>query len=297
MMKKELKGIIPPVVTIFDAEGKVDEKKYRNFIEFLCKHVQGLFVCGTYGSGPLMTLEERKRTLEIALDQANGRIPVVTHVGSTVPEHILELAHHAEEKGAKAVASVAPFYFGYSQENIIDFFKWFVKEVDIPVYLYNNPKTTGLEVKIETLKELHKNGLAGVKDSTFDLVYFYEVKNNIGLESFSYISGTEAFIIPAIPLGADAAICGLANALPEIVVELYNKAISKNYEEAYILQEKVNHLREIQHYAQSIPAIHAMLKMRGIDSGHTKLPFKLVSDSKYSEMKGAFEKTDYVDFE
>jgi dihydrodipicolinate synthase/N-acetylneuraminate lyase len=243
-----------------------------------------------------MTLEERKRTLEIAIDEANGRVPVVAHVGSSVPEHILELAQHAEEAGAKAVASVAPFYFGYSQKNIIDFFKWLVREVDLPVYLYNNPKTTGLEIKIETLKELQKNGLAGVKDSTFNLVYFYEVKNNIGLENFSYISGTEAFIIPAIPLGADAAICGLANALPEIVVELYNKAKSGNYEEAYVLQEKVNHLREIQHYAQSIPAIHAMLKMRQIDSGYAKMPFKLVNEAKYEEIKKALIKTGYVDF-
>ncbi|MFO7882175.1 MAG: dihydrodipicolinate synthase family protein [Kosmotogaceae bacterium] len=296
-MKNELRGIIPPVITIFDDDGKVDEKRYRKLIDFLCDHVQGLFVCGTYGSGPLMTLEERKRTLEIAIDQADGRVPVVAHVGSSVPEHILELANHAEKTGAKAVASVPPFYFGYSQENIIDFFKWFVKEVDIPVYLYNNPKTTGLEIKIETLKELHKNRLAGVKDSTFDLVYFYEVKNNIGLDNFSYISGTEAFIIPSIPLGADAAICGLANALPEIVVELYSKAKSKDYEEAYVLQEKVNHLREIQHYAQSIPAIHAMLNMRGIDSGQAKLPFRLVSESKYSEIKNALQKTGYVDFE
>jgi dihydrodipicolinate synthase/N-acetylneuraminate lyase len=293
-MKKEIKGIVPPVITIFDSKGEVDERRYRDFIEFLCNHVQGLFICGTYGSGPLMTLEERKRTLEIAIDQVNGRIPVIAHVGSAVPEHVLELAHHAEEKGASAVASVPPFYYNYSQENIIDFFKWLVKQVNLPVYLYNNPKTTGLEVKIETLKELSNNGLAGVKDSTFDLAYFYEVKNNFNFEEFSYISGTEAFIIPTIPLGADAAICGLANAFPEIVVELYHKTMAKEYEEAFVLQKKVNHLREIQHYTQSTPAIHAMLKIRGIESGYPKPPFKLVSEEKYNEIKKALTDGGYI---
>ena len=72
-MEKDIRGIIPPVVTIFNADGKVDEARYRNHIEFLANKVHGLFVCGTYGAGPAMTLEERKRVTEIAIDQVNGR--------------------------------------------------------------------------------------------------------------------------------------------------------------------------------------------------------------------------------
>ncbi|AKI97760.1 dihydrodipicolinate synthase family protein [Kosmotoga pacifica] len=291
-MTKNIRGIIPPVVTIFNADGKVDEAGYRNLVEFLTEKVHGLFVCGTYGAGPAMTLEERKRVTEIAIDQVKGRIPVIVHVGAACPEDTLDLALHAKNAGAVAVASVAPFYYKYKQADIIRFFNELISKVDIPVFLYNNPKTTGLEIEIETLKELKKLGLAGIKDSTFDLSYFYRVKTEVGLDDFVYVSGTEAFIIPTIPLGASAAICGLANAFPEIVVELYEAAINKEYEKAFELQERVNALRQVQHLTDSILGIHIMLKFRGINSGYPKKPLALPGNDVEERIKAALKNLD-----
>ncbi|HDP78408.1 MAG TPA: dihydrodipicolinate synthase family protein [Mesotoga infera] len=283
------KGIIPPVLTTFDSEGKIDEKRYLNLIDFLSKKVHGLFVCGTYGGGPLMTVDERKKVTELAIKGAADRVPVIAHIGSSNPDDIFELAKHAEHVGAKAVATVVPFYFPYSQADIVRFFKKLVETTALPVFIYNNPKTTGVTIDIETLKKLKDVGLYGIKDSTFDLLYFYGVKFNMNMDNFCYISGTEAFIMPSIPLGADAAICGLANALPEPVVELFDKSIEGDYEKALELQLRVNKLRDIQHYAQSIPAIHAMLKMRGIDSGYPRHPYALVSDSVYQKIENALK--------
>ena len=283
------KGIIPPVLTTFDSEGKIDEKRYLNLIDFLSRRVHGLFVCGTYGGGPLMTVDERKKVTELAIKGAADRVPVIAHIGSSNPNDIFELAKHAEQAGAKAVATVVPFYFPYSQADIVRFFKKLIETTALPVFIYNNPKTTGVTIDIETLKKLRDVGLYGIKDSTFDLLYFYGVKFNMDMDNFCYISGTEAFIIPSIPLGADAAICGLANALPEPVVELYEKSVEGNYEKALELQLRVNKLRDIQHYAQSIPAIHAMLKMRGIDSGYPRHPYSLVSDSVYQKIEDALK--------
>lgn len=288
-MSKNIRGIIPPVITIFDADGKVNESKYRNFIEFLANKVHGLFVCGTYGAGPAMTLEERKQVTEIAIDQVDGRIPVIVHVGTSCPEDTFELTMHAQNAGAVAVASVAPFYYKYKQADIIRFFDELISKTDIPVYLYNNPKTTGLEIEIETLKKLKELGLAGIKDSTFDLSYFYRVKTEVGFDNFTYISGTEAFIVPTIPLGASAAICGLANAFPEIVVDLYKAVINKEYEKAFELQEKVNALRQVQHLTDSIYGIHIMLKLRGIDSGYPKKPLALPGNEVAEEISLALE--------
>lgn len=283
------KGIIPPVLTTFDSEGNIDEKRYLNLIDFLSRRVHGLFVCGTYGGGPLMTVDERKKVTELAIKGAADRVPVIAHIGSSNPNDIFELAKHAEQAGAKAVATVVPFYFPYSQADIVRFFKKLIETTALPVFIYNNPKTTGVTIDIETLKKLRDVGLYGIKDSTFDLLYFYGVKFNMDMDNFCYISGTEAFIIPSMPLGADAAICGLANALPEPVVELYEKSVEGNYEKALELQLRVNKLRDIQHYAQSIPAIHAMLKMRGIDSGYPRHPYSLVSDSVYQKIEDALK--------
>ncbi len=169
---------------------------------------------------------------------------------SSNPEDIFELARHAKHVGAKAVATVVPFYFPYSQADIIRFFKKLIEVSELPVFIYNNPKTTGVTIDVETLKNLKEAGLYGIKDSTFDLLYFYGVKFSMDMNDFCYISGTEAFIIPSVPLGADAAICGLANALPEPVVELYNETIKGEFKKALELQLRVNKLRDVQHYAQ-----------------------------------------------
>ncbi len=285
MTNVTIKGVIPPVITAFDSQGNFDRKRYAEFVSVLSEKVQGLFVCGTYGSGPLMTSKERKEVLETAIEAAGGRIPVIAHIGSSVVSEILELAVHAREAGAVAVAAVPPFYFSYSQSDIIRFFGELINDVDIPVFIYNNPKTSGHSVDIKTLVELKKMGLAGIKDSTFDLLYFYSLLDEVGLDGFTYISGTEAFIIPSVKLGATGAICGLANAFPEIVVELFDAVSEGKWEQAFELQKKVNTLRNIQHLAQSIPSIHAMLKMRGIDAGVPRKPFVAVDSSAENRIK------------
>jgi len=281
------KGIIPPVLTTFDSSGKIDDKCYLNLIDFLSGKVHGLFVCGTYGSGPLMSVAERKKVTELAIEGAKGRVPVISHIGGTNPDEIFELARHSKEAGAVAVATVAPFYFPYSQADILRFFEKLVEISELPVFIYNNPKTTGVAIDVEMLKKLKAAGVYGIKDSTFDLLYFYSVKQSMDIQEFCYISGTEAFIIPSIPLGSKAAICGLANALPEPVVELYDAAEAGDYAKALDLQVRVNELRGIQHFAQSIPAIHAMLKMRGISAGYPRLPYKLVDETVYLKMEKA----------
>jgi len=283
------KGIIPPVLTTFDSEGNIDEKRYLNLIDFLSRKVHGLFACGTYGSGPLMNVDERKKVTELAVKGAENRVPVIAHIGSSNPDDIFELAKHAKRAGAKAVATVVPFYFPYSQADIVRFFKKLIELSELPVFIYNNPKTTGVTIDVETLKKLKDVGLYGIKDSTFDLLYFYGVKFNMNMDEFCYISGTEAFIVPSVALGADAAICGLANALPEPVVELYDETMKPDYKKALELQVRVNRLRDIQHFAQSIPAIHAMLKMRGIDPGYPRHPYTLVEDSIYQKIENALK--------
>jgi len=274
-MAKNIGGIIPPLLTPFDNEGKVHEFKLRNLIQFLSDKVHGLFICGTYGSGPAMSLKDRKRVVEIAVDQLNGKLPVIVHVGATSLDDVIDLSLHAKESGAQAVAAVPPFYYKYSQDEIIRFFERLVSKVDIPVFLYNNPNTSGLMIEIETVQKLKDIGLIGIKDSTFDLSYFYRVKNEVGIDDFTYISGSETFIIPTIPLGARGVISGLANAFPEVVVELYNSVKNKEFEKAFLLQGKINALRQVIRLTKSILSVHIMLKLRGIDSGVPKFPMSL----------------------
>ena len=234
MVESEVKGVIPPLTTPFTEEGEIYEEGLRNLLDFQVeKGSHGLFLCGTYGSGPLMSLDQRKRVVEIAKDHVGERITIIVHVGTTNTRDSVELAKHAEENGAAAVAAVPPYYYRHDEKTVLEHFRQLVKAVDIPVYVYNNPKTSGFTVTPSTLVKMVDLGVKGIKDSGFSIIEFsHFVIELADRREFNFIIGTEALFLPAMLLGANGCISGLANAFPEVVVELYNKIMNKNYEEA-----------------------------------------------------------------
>jgi len=281
-MNKEIKGIIPPLLTPFTPEGEVYEKGLRRLVDFLILHrVDGLFLCGTYGSGPLMTIEQRKRVAEIVIDQVKDRIPVIVHVGSADTKSTLDLASHAEEIGADAVASVPPYYYSHSEDVLLNHYRRLINSVKIPTYLYNNPKTSGNPVSPELLAKIAELGLSGVKDSSFDLLNFYFYVMAVKRPGFKFIVGTEALYLPATQAGAVGAVCGLANVFPEVLVDLRTSIEKRDFDNATKLQAKTLRIRKVMKMGPTIPICHSILKMRGVDAGVPKLPFLPIS--------GAFE--------
>ncbi len=271
----KFEGIIPPLITPFTEKGEIFEEGLRNLIGFQVeKGVKGLFICGTYGSGPLMTVEQRKRVAEITVDQACGKVAIIVHVGSSSVDNVLELARHAEEVGADAVASVPPFYYAYDDESVLSFYKQLLSAVDIPVFVYNNPARSGIAISSELLRRLAEEGVAGIKDSSFNMVKFYEDLITVDKKDFIFIIGTEALMFPAIMAGAKGCVSGLANVFPEINVECYNLAKEKRYEEAVVKQMEIIKARKLMHLAPTIPACYEILKARGVNVGYPKAPFK-----------------------
>ena len=275
---REISGIVPPVITAFDKRGNVDEKAQREVIAFLKQYVQGFYVCGTYGSGPLMNVEQRKKCAEVVIDEVNGEIPVVVHVGATATADCIELGKHAQETGAAAVAAVPPYYFQHKEREVKFHFQQLIESVELPVYIYNNPKTTGFSVSPQFLNELAQIGLKGVKDSSFSIMTFYDFVRTVEKDDFAFIVGTEAFILPTVPMGAQASIAGLGNAIPEPVVELFETVKRGDLEKARPLQNKVLSLRDIVHYGPTLTVVQAILKERGVNSGYPKMPFREIDE-------------------
>ena len=274
-MKKQIKGIIPPLTTPFTKEGAVYEEGLRRLLDFqISGGVHGLFICGTYGSGPIMSLEERKQVAEITVNHVKNRIPVIVHVGTTSTSQSVELAKHASEIGADVVASVPPYYHHHDERDVKKYFDSLVQGVDIPVFVYNNPKASGFSITPKFLEELAKLGVQGIKDSCFNFVEFTHFL--LALEkypSFTFIIGTEALCLPALMVGAKGSVSGLANVFPELVVSLYDALLSSNFEEVARLQMRVNRARKILHIPSSTnAACYFVLKQRGIDVGIPKEP-------------------------
>ena len=292
-MKSRIKGVIPPLTTPFTEEEEVYEEGLRNLLDFQIERgIHGVFLCGTYGSGPLMSLEQRKKVVEIAMDQIKGRIAVIAHVGTTNTRDTIELARHAEENGVDAVASVPPYYYRHDEQTVLEYFRNLVNAVDIPVYVYNNPKTSGFTVTPSTLSKLADLGVKGIKDSGFNLIEFsHFILELADRGEFNFIIGTEALFLPAMLLGASGCISGLANVFPELVVELYDAIVEKKYEKAAELQLKVNKARQILHIPRSTnAACYAMLRERGVDVGVPKRPVLAVPEESVKLMKEEFAK-------
>ncbi len=287
---KEIKGIIPPMLTAFDKSGNFDERAQREIVSFLIDRVQGLYPCGTYGSGPLMSVEERKRVAEVVIDAVGGRIPVIMHVGGASTRSVVELAKHAEQIGATAVAAVPPIYYGFKEPEVERHFRAMVDAVSIPVFVYNNPKTTGVAISAVFLSRLAEIGVSGVKDSSFDIMVFYSYLRTVKKEGFVPIIGTEALLLPAVAMGGHGSVSGLANAIPEPVVELFNLVKNGDMEKAGPLQSKVSAMRDIMHYGPTLPMIQAVLRVRGVNAGYPRLPFVLPDDGLLKKAVADFKK-------
>jgi len=278
MKAEDLKGIIPPIMTAFTREGEVYEKGTREIIDFIVPHVQGLYPCGSYGSGPMMSLEERKRVAEIMVDQVAGRVPVIVHVGTADTKNTIELARHAEGIGAGAVGAVTPYYNKYDEEAIFVHFQRLIQAVNIPVFLYNNPVLSGNSVPIRLLPRLAGEGLAGIKDSTFSMENYYH--SQMALKDFprmNLIIGTEAMLVAAFDAGAQAAVTGLGNVYPDLVQKLYQDYMSGDRDRMMKTQEEVLRVRQVTKYGPTVPTCHAILELRGVDSGYPRLPLLPVS--------------------
>lgn len=281
-MTTDFSGIIPPVLTCFDKEGRVDEGRQREIVRYLSKHVQGFYPCGTYGSGPLMSIPERKQVAEIVIKE-KGQAFVIVHVGAASTADAVDLAKHAEAAGADAVGAIPPYYYAYSQDQLLGYYRAILRAVKIPVFVYNNPELSRNPVAPDTLRILADEGLAGVKDSDFDIVTFYNFLNAVKKPGFKFIVGTEAIAAAALDAGAVAVIAGLANALPEYMQEFYGTWKKGDSEATSKKQLEVIQVRNVLKLGPTLTMTYAILRMRGFDPGYPRAPFTEISEELFKK--------------
>jgi len=287
-MSKEFSGIIPPVLTSFTEDGKFDEAAQREVVRFQAKHVHGFYPCGTYGSGPLMTVEERKQVAKVVVEE-KGKAKVIVHVGAVSTQQAVELAQHAGQIGADAVGAIPPYYYRYSDQHLLDHYRALIKAVRIPVFLYNNPMLSGNPISADLLATLAGEGLAGVKDSAFDLVNFYMYLLKVQRADFQFIIGTEAIAAAALDAGASGVISGLANVFPEFMVDFYEIWKKGNPAETAKKQLDVVKARAILKYGPTLTMTYAVLRMRGMNPGYPRAPHQEISKELYQRVEGEFK--------
>ncbi len=235
-----LRGVLLPVITPFDEKVRVDEQMMRSLVDFHIKAgVQGLFVLGSTGQGPAMTIEERKQTAAVALDQTNKRVPVVIHVGTADAWSTTELAEHAAAHGADAVAIVPPYYYSdHTEFEIIAHYKAVHKTVSLPIYIYENPKYSGISVPPGLAVRMKEQvpALKGIKVAYGQGALLEYVRL---LPDVSIFTGN-ADLFGLVPFGLAGMINPPTSFVPELCVALFKLLDDKNYDAAVEAQKKVD---------------------------------------------------------
>lgn len=286
-MERKIEGIITALLTPFTEEGNIDEEALQELVEFQVKSgIHGLYPCGTVGEGPTMSIEQRKRVAEIVMGQVKARIPVIVHIGAINTTMTVELAKHAEKVGADALGCVTPYYFTLDDDAIIEHYRRVAEAVRIPLFVYNIPHRTNINITPNLMAKLAKlPNIVGIKDSSRDFTQLCEYIEKLG-KGFTVICGTDALMIPALFMGAKGAISAISNVFPELFVDAYNAYKKRNYEKAIELQFKIIVTRRALAKPTVAPLKEA-LKMRGFRAGTVKNPLRPMTEKEIIELRNS----------
>ena len=215
-LRERLRGSIPALITPMK-DGAVDEAAFRKFVAWqIAEGSHGLVPVGTTGESATLSHEEHKRVVELCVEEANGRVPVIAGAGSNATAEAIELTRHAKSVGADAVLSVAPYYNKPSQEGIYRHFAAIAEAVDIPIVLYNIPGRSVVEISVETIARLAKvANIVGVKDATSNMARPSRERLACGTD-WRLISGEDISTLGYMAHGGHGCISVTANVAPKL---------------------------------------------------------------------------------
>lgn len=287
---KAFKGVIPAVLTVFDKEENIDEVGMRQLVSFLIdKGVNGLYLTGSTGEGFTMTSEERKKVVEIVIDETAGRVPVVVHVVAIGTKISIDLAKHAESVGADGISSVPPFYWKFNENQIIKYYEDIANSCSIPMIVYNVP-LVGL-LGMNAIKRLAKiENVKGIKYTALSQYEITQIKDEVG-EEFLVYSGADEMAMSGLIAGADGIVGSFYNIMPELFINIYDAVKNKDLDEAQRLQKQAV---EVIMYALQLPSFYAgmkvILKWMGINAGYCRRPFENLTEEDEVKFKEGFKK-------
>jgi len=285
---KEIRGVIPALLTPFDKDENLDEKGLRALIgKLLEEGVHGLYLAGSTGEGFLMSQEERKKVVEIAMDEVAGRVPVIVHVGAISTRLSLELTHHASDQGADAISSVPPFYYKFGEKEIIEYYRELAAATALPMIIYNIP-LAGL-MGYETILKLAKlPGVEGIKYTATSHFEITRLKSDLGADFMVY-SGADEMALSGLMAGADGIIGSTYNAISDTFLALYSVYMEGKLEEAQnIMKEGVAVIMQLLSYGSIFALLKAINRWGGVPAGYARKPFTNFTEEEEEKIKKDF---------
>ena len=283
----QLKGSFPALITPMK-NGHIDDDAFRKFVNWQIKEgSHGLVPVGTTGESPTVTPEEHKRVIEMAIEMAAGRVPVIAGTGSNNTEEAIEYTLHAKKAKADAALIVVPYYNKPTQEGLFQHFKTVAEAVDIPILLYNVPPRTGGDMQVETVIRLSQvKNIIGIKDASYDMARPTLTRLR-AKKGFIQLSGEDASAMGFMAQGGDGCISVTANVAPRLCADMHDAWKARELDKMFELQDRLMPLHKAMFCETSPGPVKYAAELIGQVSAEMRLPMVPIAESSKKAVREA----------
>jgi 4-hydroxy-tetrahydrodipicolinate synthase len=275
----KLKGIIPALLTPTDDNERVSEEGLRKLIKYVLDGgVHGIFVISSTGESYGLTAQEKRRALEIAVDEVGNKVPVMAGVSAIATRECIEQAVAAQKYGADVVSVLTPMFISPNDDELYNHYLKIADAVDIPLSLYNNPERTGVNLSPALVEKLARHpNIIGIKNTSDNFTLTAEYARRTSGTGFSVMGGRDVHILATLVYGGTGGVVATANIMPKLAVEIYDKFQQGDLEGALAAQRKLAALR-MSFNLGTFPAVtKAALNLMGLQAGSPVLPVQALA--------------------
>ncbi len=282
-----LRGSMTALVTPF-RDGRVDEDAFRSLVSWQIEEgTQALVPVGTTGESPTLSHAEHHRVVEICIQEARGRAPVIAGAGSNNTAEAIDLAKHAEKSGADAVLVVTPYYNKPTQEGMYLHFKAINDAIGIPIIVYNIPPRSVVDLSVDTMKRLFElKNIAGVKDATGNLARVSQQRFAMG-DGFIQLSGEDMTALAFNAAGGTGCISVVSNVAPKLCAQMQAATLAGDYARALEIQDRLVPLHEAIFKEPGVAGAKYGLSLLGKVRDEVRMPLLSVTEPTRAMIRAA----------
>lgn len=269
--------------------GAVDEKAFRELVDWQIEQgTNGLVPVGTTGESPTLSHDEHMRVVELCVEVANGRVPVIAGTGSNSTAEAIRLTRHARDAGADAALIVCPYYNKPTQDGLYQHYKTIADTVDLPIFIYNIPGRSVIDMSVATMTRLFEDcaNIVGVKDATANMARASQQRGAMG-PKFIMLSGEDATALGFNAHGGQGCISVTANVAPALCAEFQARTLAGDYARALEIQDQLMPLHDALFVEASPGPVKYAAELLGLCTAETRLPLAPVTAATRDTVRAA----------
>lgn len=288
-------GVFTAIVTPFTENDKIDEDNLRKLVDFQIENgISGIVPIGTTGEAPTLSHREKLNVIEIVLDQANKRVPVIAGTGTNSTRRAIDLTLEAQEIGIDGTLQVAPYYNKPTQKGFYRHFKNIAAAIDTPIIIYNIPGRTGKNIETETIAELSKiPNIVAVKEASGSLSQMMDVIENTP-DDFDVLSGDDNLTLPLMAAGGKGVVSVASNVVPDRMMKMVNAGLNGDFKTMRSLYYELKPLFNVMFIETNPIPIKTTMTIKGMMEENFRLPMCEINPESREKLKTVLKKLNII---